>query len=183
MGQDRAALVDRQPFGAHPLGERAMARLSRVAGLLSLLLLGWTASAAAAVTYNASAGAANNYASSTAVTVSLTAGDTAVVVISALTGAPIGTTTISNVTDTATNTYTQRATTSTGNAAVFVWSTASGAIKTTGSITVTVTFSQSTLAYVAVADYSGVAALGATATNTGTTANPTVSLTTQDANN
>jgi outer membrane protein assembly factor BamB len=181
MGHDRAAAEDRQLFGAHPFGKRAMTCLSRVAGLFPLLLLGWTASATAAVTYRSSASVAPaaSFTSQT-VTVSLTAGDTAVVVIS---GYSTGTLAVSTITDTASNAYSQQKTITNGAAAVFIWSTAAGAVKTTASVTVTVTVSTATVGFIGVTDYAGVAALGATATNTGATANPTISLTTQEGNN
>ncbi len=181
MGHDRAAAEDRHLFGAHPFGKRGMTYLSRVAGLFPLLLLGWTASATAAVTYRSSASVAPaaSFTSQT-VTVSLTAGDTAVVVIS---GYSTGTLAVSTITDTASNAYSPQKTITNGAAAVFIWSTAAGAVKTTGSVTVTVTVSTATIGFIGVTDYAGVAALGATATNTGATANPTISLTTQEANN
>jgi len=88
-------------------------------------------------------------------------------------------TTVSSVTATGA-TFASRVVLSNGVARVEIWS-ARGI--SAGITTVTINFVAATNATAAVAEYSGVAALGTTATNSGATANPTVSLTTQDANN
>ncbi len=124
------------------------------------------------------AGAFTANAASCSMTTGVTiAGDDLVVVASIRTT----TSTVTSVTDDAANTYAQRAAINNGTSArVEIWS-AQGTASVTA--TITVNLSASSKVVCAFAEYSGVAALGTTATSTGSTADPTISLTTQDNNN
>lgn len=152
-----------------------------VKGLARLLMLLLPATAGvgtarAAINIVTSAKTVTAAATSATITMTVTGGDT-VVVIAAF---PSAGGTVSSITDTGGSTYSQRAAV-TNTVRAEIWSTGAGAAKASTSITVN--SSASVKFVVAAADYSGVAAVGANGTNTGSTATPTISITTQDANN
>lgn len=125
--------------------------------------------------HNASGAAANTL----AVTVTIAAGNCAVVEVDYDNGSTLP----SSVTDDGGNTYTQRASV-VNNHSISIWSTAANG--TASATVVTVHFPTSTAINknAAVGVYSGVQAIGTTNTNSNTNSGPvTVSLTTQDANN
>lgn len=113
-----------------------------------------------AIAFSTVAGHAN--ASNTnAPTITVNIGD-CVVVMAAITASSM---TVSSVADTGSNTYTKQATSSNGSTLpdIELWTT----IATAGATSVTVTFSTSGNNGVAVATYTGVAAIGSAFTNTG----------------
>ncbi len=145
---------------------------------LALVVAGLSGTARGSIAF---VNAANNKANAATVTVTIstTAGNDVVVVVSANTSG--GGNSVTSVTDTGGSSYAQRASiaSSGGNEQVFIWSARNVAAATS----VTVNIGSSTRFVACVAQYSGVQALGGTTTNTGTSTGPTVSLTTQDANN
>src|SRR5689334_7852751 len=108
---------------------------------------------------------------STSVTITINSGDTVVVV----TATDVSGSAATNVTDSGGSTYTKKASIANGAVQVDIWV----ALSAQASTSVTATNASNSGDIVAIVGrYSGVAALGATATNTGSTANPTISLTT-----
>jgi len=132
------------------------------------------------IVWTGNSGTATATSGTIAATVTINAGDTVVVCISVNAGAGK---TISGVVDSSgTNVYAQQATKiNTANCQTFIWAALNVGSSAT-SVTVTVVGSY-TNAEVAVATYTGVASLGTTNTISGTAANLTISLTTQDINN
>lgn len=131
----------------------------------------------------ATTGATNNITSSTlscVVTVTLTAGRCAIVVCATkVTGQ-----TVASVVDSGGSTYSKLAgAIDDGGQSVEIWGTT--ATGTTSSTTVTVTWNSGASGRkgALVEEYSGVVAIGTNATNSGTGTNPTVTRSTQDANN
>ncbi|HEV2192917.1 MAG TPA: LamG-like jellyroll fold domain-containing protein [Nitrosopumilaceae archaeon] len=122
--------------------------------------------------------AANNSGSATpiAVTKTVTARNTVVVAI-VETPATVAVTSI-----TGGGTYTQQGTFTNGVTKVELWSTTAGGATAASSVSVAFSGTADQVA-VGVSEYSGVVALGTTATNSGVTANPTISKTTVDNNN
>lgn len=127
--------------------------------------------------------ASNNTGSSTAlssisVTRTTTSGNTVVVTVEIHT---VGTT-VSTVTDSGGSTYTRQTTATQGGFVTSeIWSTTAGGALASTSITVTVSAAGTFIADVD--EFSGVSSLGNVATATSASGNPSVSLTTQDANN
>lgn len=111
-----------------------------------------------------------------AVTLTITSGDTAIVVTS------VTPTTVAVSTITGGGTYVQKGSQITGANKVEIWATAAGAATTASSVSVSFTGSPTDLE-IAVADYSGVLALGNVNNGTNSNANPTVGVTAQDNNN
>lgn len=108
----------------------------------------------------------------------ITAGEDIVVVVAILTT----TVSVSSITDTKGNTYTQKAAVNNGSAIrIEIW--ASHGVAAQSNNVVTVNLSGSSLASAAYQIYSGVAGLGNTNTNTGSSVFPESDLSTQDANN
>jgi hypothetical protein len=130
----------------------------------------------------ATTGATNNVLSTTvvcAVTVTITAGRMVVVkCFTKVTGQ-----TVSSVVDSGGSTYTKLAgPIDDGTQVVEIWGTPATGSVASSSVTVTWTAGSGRKG-AAVEEYSGVVAIGNVATNSGTGTSPTVSLTTQDANN
>ena len=153
-------------------------------------LLGVAATAQAAISFDSTAGhnACKNVttaATSTTLTVTLVAGDTAFVVV----GFPNNTTTVSSITDNATGSssvYGSQAvlrntnSTTTGGE---LWATPIGGVGS-GVTTLTINVSASVRFSVCAWEYSGALAYGVVATAaSGSSASPSISLTTQDSNN
>ena len=90
---------------------------------------------------------------------------------------------ITGVSDTAGNVYGKLQSAVINTVAASCWGTAVGAVKTSGSITITVTFAASVRNTVCAMQYSGALGYGHTGTNTGTSTSPSLSITTQDNNN
>jgi hypothetical protein len=95
------------------------------------------------------------------------------------------TATVSTITDSKSNTYAFRQAINNGAVTrVELWSSKlTTAVAITDTFTVTLAVSTTSKMVICTGCYSGVAARGATGTNTNSTANPTISLTTQDNNN
>lgn len=127
--------------------------------------------------------ASNNTGASTSlsavtVTRTVTAGNTVVVTIAIHT---VGTT-VTSITDTGGSAYTRRATVTQGGFITQeIWSTAAGGAL--GCTSITVTVSAVGIFIADVGEYNGVALLGSTNTNSSASGQPSVSITTQDANN
>jgi hypothetical protein len=150
--------------------------------ILAFLFGLWALPASAAIAFVRKA--SNTAASGTdvVITMTVTAGDTIVVT------ACINTTTnaVSTVFDSGGSTYTKRTGVTNGGAVGVAeeWSTSAGGALSSSTITVRYTTSGSARKNAIAADYSGVVALGLTATNAPANSNnPTISLTTRDPNN
>lgn len=109
------------------------------------------------------------------VTVTVSAGDTAVVLI--LCNNTLGALTVNTVVDSGGSAYTQQTNIANGNTVqAFLWSTSASAAKASTSVTVTMSGTYTETAVV-VLTYTGVGGLGATTTNTGTLSAPTITAT------
>ncbi len=147
--------------------------------LATLLLLLWAENALGAIGFVTSACNSAITGTQVVVTINTTAGHDVLVSISERPA----TATISSVTDTGGSTYASRIEVTSGGTAKLraaVWSARNVAAST--SVTVNFATSPTDMA-VCVGDYSGVQQLGLTASATGASVTPSVSLTTQDANN
>lgn len=146
--------------------------------LASLVLVSGISFGAIAQVGSASNNTAASALSSIAITRTTTTGNTVVITVEIHT---VGTT-VSTVTDTGGSTYARRATATQGGFVTSeIWSTGANAAVASTSITVTVSAAGTFIADLD--EFSGVSALGITATNTSASGQPNVSLTTQDANN
>ncbi len=143
--------------------------------ILTVELRSTTAVCSGGLNMIVAAGNSSASASSLVITIATTGGHTAVVTSMA------DNLTITSITDSGGSTYAQRASIANGFTRSEIWSTGAGAA--VASTSITVNYSAAGIVRASAADYSGVQGLGTTGTNTGTSTTPTISLTTQDANN
>lgn len=145
--------------------------------IITVLLFAFARASNATITFTTSAQSTASTTASTTCTISitLTAGQTVLVG-----GLGVGNA-VSSVADTLGNSYSSVA----GPITNTVTSTIFGdlSIATGGATTITVTFASSSRRTCVALEYAGVIAFGQTATNTGSSTAPLVTLTTQDANN
>ena len=113
---------------------------------------------------------------STSPAISVSAGQTLIVVAAT----DVAGSTITTVTDTGGDTFTKFATATNGGSQVTIWGVLSASSST--SVTCTINNNSGDIACMA-ATYTGVSSFGINNIATGSTANPSISLTTQDANN
>jgi hypothetical protein len=159
-----------------------MSRVRKLLILASFLLLAHPLSAAITFVSASSTACINSEAATSSLTCTLTASTSGSHTVLVMIAIRTNTSTVSSVTDSGGSSYSQCSGCAlNNNAREEIWTTAVNS--SIASTTVTVNLSAGSKFVMSVEEYSGAAALGKTATASLSSANPSISLTTQDNNN